>query len=908
MLLNRVRLGVAPSLFALSLFALVPPALAQDDFFFDESTPTPIEESVEVEPLREGEEASLTLPEEGVELDSVEVTGSRIKRVDFEGPLPVTQISRQDIDASGDISVGELLRDQSFNSFGSFTPASGFGGGAAGGQLLSLRGLGAERTLVLIDGRRLPAAPAFSGAAQNLSVIPIAAIERIEVLREGASAVYGSDAIGGVVNIITRKDFEGIQLSGQVERPSQAGGDGANSSIVGGVSNAQGNLFFALDHSQRDIIFSRDRAFTSGRTSPLGGPGSFRRIFADGSRGEWEPMQGCGDTPESSVGPVPELGAGTGCRYDFTRVAAETAATKRDTLTVNGNYFLTDTISGFARLMATRASSFGRFAPAPAFFPNFIQPGNPNNPTAGEAECGPEGCALDLAFRFTSLGNRDTFVDDDVRQSLFGLTGTFDYLGGGDWEVAVIDNRYKQSDIGLNYGLISNFLLASQVPEEEGGFNPFNPSAEAAEFVRHTISTDNLYVSRGADIKASLFEIPGLPFRLPVVVGAEYRDDQYRSQADAQSDAGNVFGSAGGSASGSRTYNAVFAETAVNLIDGLELGFALRRDEYSDFGAQVSPKVSVGYRPLDTLLLRGSFSQGFRAPDLDVLNRPGAQGFPFTIDTLRCQDAGGEGPLCAQVQRETNFTGNPALGPEESDNINVGFVYNVLDDLTVTLDYYRIELEDGIGNLAAQDVLDNEFRCAQEGRACDPAREGQVIRDADGTITLIVAPAANLAVQETDGLDLEVAYGFNAGRYGSFRLNTGFSYVFSFKEQTSPDGGLIEQTDTVGIPDYRGAASLTWIQGPLSSTLGVSHIAATKDCTTAQRDAASAACNRNFASFTKWDAQVNYSLPWQGVVGLGVRNLFDRDPSLSGALGQRYDITLHDLFGRVPYLRYTQTF
>lgn len=906
MALNRVRRDAAPLLLVLG--AAAPLAWAQDDFFFDDTTPAPIAESVEVEPIREEEAPSLTLDEGRVELDSVEVTGSRIKRVDVEGPLPVTQISRQDIDASGDISIGDLLRDQSFNSFGSFTPASGFGGGAAGGQLLSLRGLGAERTLILIDGRRLPAAPAFSGAAQNLNVIPIAAIERIEVLREGASAVYGSDAIGGVVNIITRKDFEGIQISGQVERPSQEGGDGASSSIVGGVSNSQGNLFFALDHSQRDIIFSRDRAFTSGRTSPLGGPGSFRRIFADGTRGEWEPMDGCGDTPESSVGAVPELGAGTGCRYDFTKVAAETAATTRDTLTVNGNYFLSDTVSGFARLMATRASSFGRFAPAPAIFFDFIQPGNPNNPTRNEPGCGTEGCALDLAYRFTSLGNRDTFVDDDVRQSLFGLTGTFDALGGGDWEVAVIDNRYKQSDVGLNYGLISNFLLASQVAEENGGFNPFNPSPEAAEFVRHTISTDNLYVSRGADLKASLFEIPGLPIRVPVVVGAEYREDDYRSQADAQSDAGNVFGSAGGSARGNRTYNAVFAETAINVLENLELGFALRRDEYSDFGGQVSPKLSLGYRPLNTLLLRGSFSQGFRAPDLDVLNRPGSQGFPFTIDTLRCQNAGGEGELCAQVQRETNFTGNPDLGPEESDNFNVGFVYNILDDLTLTLDYYRIELQDGIGNLAAQDVLDNEFRCAQEGRTCDPSREGRVIRGQDGTITLIVAPAANLAVQETDGLDMEVAYGFNAGALGSFRLNTGISYVFTFKEQTSPDGGLIEQIDTVGVPEYRGAASLTWIQGAVSSTLGVSHIAATKDCTPAQRDAASVACSRNFASFTKWDVQANYSLPWQGVIGVGVRNLFDRDPSFSRALGQRYDISLHDLYGRVPYLRYTQTF
>ena len=186
--------------------------------------------------------------------DKVTVTGSRIKRVDIEGPSPISVISREDIDATGDISVAEVLRGSSFNSFGSFKQRSG--SSAQSQSAVSLRGLGSQRTLVLVDGRRITGAPSLgAGSATNLNTIPLAAVERIEVLREGASAVYGSDAIGGVVNVILRKDYEGMQLTYDIGRPTQTGGDEESYSIVGGISGAKGNVTFGFSAEQKDIIF-----------------------------------------------------------------------------------------------------------------------------------------------------------------------------------------------------------------------------------------------------------------------------------------------------------------------------------------------------------------------------------------------------------------------------------------------------------------------------------------------------------------------------------------------------------------------------------------------------------------------------------------------------------------------------
>ncbi|MFM7627385.1 MAG: TonB-dependent receptor plug domain-containing protein, partial [Gammaproteobacteria bacterium] len=194
-------------------------------------------------------------------LDEVVVTGSRIKRENIESAaLPVTVITREQLDESGDTSVADFIRDLPFNSFGSLRQQSGNSGQSFAG--ISLRGLGEGRTLVLVDGRRAPVAPNV-GSAQDLNSIPLAAVERIEVITNGASAIYGSDAIGGVVTIITRKDFNGVQAVVGASDPRRSGGATEEGSLIFGASGDRGSLLAGVSYNHRDIIFQRDRSYSS---------------------------------------------------------------------------------------------------------------------------------------------------------------------------------------------------------------------------------------------------------------------------------------------------------------------------------------------------------------------------------------------------------------------------------------------------------------------------------------------------------------------------------------------------------------------------------------------------------------------------------------------------------------------
>ncbi|MCZ6500033.1 MAG: TonB-dependent receptor plug domain-containing protein, partial [Gammaproteobacteria bacterium] len=213
--------------------------------------------------------------EDIAEQDLVYVTGSRIRRVDIEAPQPVTVITRADIEASGEISISEVVRGSSINQIGSHKERSG--SSAQSVSVVNLRGLGSDKTLVLLDGRRMAGAPTFGeGSSQNLNIIPMEAVERIEVLRDGASALYGSDAVGGVVNIILRDDFEGVQIRARSSRPSQSGGDENAYSVLGGIGSGKGHIIFSLEHTEKTIVFDRDREFTSNLgLSSFGFPGSF---------------------------------------------------------------------------------------------------------------------------------------------------------------------------------------------------------------------------------------------------------------------------------------------------------------------------------------------------------------------------------------------------------------------------------------------------------------------------------------------------------------------------------------------------------------------------------------------------------------------------------------------------------
>ncbi|WP_192959150.1 TonB-dependent receptor plug domain-containing protein [Shewanella sp. FDAARGOS_354] len=311
-----------------------------------------------------------------VDADKVEriaVTGSRIQRTDMETSSPVTVISRAEIDASGTATVSDFVRNLSQNSFGSFREASGFGSGQSSQSTVSMRGLGSQRTLVLIDGRRMGSSVAFGGGTQNLNVVPMAAIERIEVLRDGASAVYGSDAVAGVINIITKKEFEGVEFDADLGATQHGGAEKSNARFTFGVNGEKTNMVASVEYYNRAALYDADRDYSDTLYSPHGWPGTGFYVDktkpvlgADGKpTGKYETVsfadERCGEGNSLVTG---SDGKQT-CSYNAAAESATMAAQERFSTFVKVDHELTEDINWTNRLMMSRVWTEGQYAAAP---------------------------------------------------------------------------------------------------------------------------------------------------------------------------------------------------------------------------------------------------------------------------------------------------------------------------------------------------------------------------------------------------------------------------------------------------------------------------------------------------------------------------------------------------------------
>ncbi len=898
--------------------------------------------------------------------DKVTVTGSRIKRVDIEGPSAVTVINRDDIDASGDISVAEVLRGTSYNTFGSFRASSGSSAQSQG--TVSLRGLGAQRTLVLLDGRRITGSPSFgAGSAANLNTIPLAAVERIEILRDGASAIYGSDAIGGVINIIMRKDYEGMQLTYQIGRPTQTGGDDDMYSIVGGVSGAKGNVTFGMEYEEKDIIFQGDRSFSATGLSSFGFPGSyFAFLTTNDPRNPAQAFQDDNDgdgTADSnlqstylSVGTFPDprcpanlgtdpdfpasVGVGTRCRYNYAGVAANEAANRTYNFFINANYDINETTTFFTRGVFSSNESFGRYAPAPFTSPlPSMSADNANNPTNGalnptntlgqpfpgqsvEADTDGDGVAdttvngpfdLTLFYRNVPGGFRDGNVQDTLVDYSAGVQGTVDWLGGMDWELAGQYSKQWSNNIGTGNGI--GPALQSDINDGNldvfGANTTFGPG-QAAVAQSSALNTTQENETRIAVVDGQVnFDAYQMKNgAIPVVLGFEYRDDKYVQDYDPQSNAGNVQGSAGGEdVSGARTVKSLFGETTIPILSNLEIGFAIRYDDYNDFGTTINPKASLAFRPIDSLLLRASYGQGFRAPSMTELYSGGSQSFNAGIDATRCAANPAGNPTTGRAQGDPNALpqgnpcrvtqyqnfqgGNTSLTAEKSDNWSAGVVWNPLDDLSLALDYYNIELDDEIGLPSMQQLLDEEFRLRQAGATGNTV--GKVTRLANGNIEFIDRLNANVGARKTDGFDFEGQYSFALGSTGDYRVNAQWTYVNEYERDFGDGQGF---TDPAAFdPKWKGNITVNWALGDFGANVTYEYL----DGSTYE------SLDASLDSWNSVDVQVYYNTPWNGTVTVGARNLFDEDPPTSANIGSPfYTNYLYDVYGRVPYVKYQQ--
>lgn len=833
-----------------------------------------------------------SLPVQAQTTERIEVTGSRIKRAEAEGALPVTVVTREQLDASGAVTVAEFVRNSTFSSAGQFRPQSGSSAQSFAG--VNLRGLGSNRTLVLVDGRRVAKAPNV-GDSVDMNSIPMAAVERIEILKDGASAIYGSDAIGGVVNVILRKDFEGVHLSAGQTFPSVEGGDREEYSAIMGVTSDKGRLVAGVSKTSRDITFVRNYpwGYTPGASSYSNG---MYQALSDGEGGWLPNISGGGHLGNAGNCDFADKGFyvdGTGrCRYDFNLVAADEAATSAESLFARGEIRLGSDWNAYMNASVTRNKSFGRYAPVPDSI--LITRGSVFDQTHtfkdGAVDIGDD--PYFLAHRFAAAGNRDTSTDGNLYDVALGVQGTF---GNFDLDFGVRRTESKQVETGR--GFIVKGLATAAI--NNGVYNvddPFTNSDTVLKSITTTTGRDSVF--QQSEIYASattdLFKMGGGAAKL--YLGAEARKEKYADLYDSLSEAGEVLGSSGSSAAGEREVSAFTAEAVFPITKQLEGSLAARYEEYSDYGSDFSPKASIVFRPMKEMTLRAAFGKGFRAPSLPELNQKPAFSADTVVDFRHCMADGGftEEECNEGVEFQINGLriANPELKSEKSTQFSLGAVWDVTPSLSVSADYWNIKIKNVISFISAQTIVNRDNGTDQ---LAIPAGLS-IRRDPNtGAILQIVSGSANEGTWQYSGLDLNVLFQHKYASFGNFRHEFNYSPVFEAKANGTDFNG------TFGTPKERASLSNGWKIGDFDFTWNINYIAKNGE----------KADGNYTGAYVTHDVQAAWNTPIKGSkLSIGAVNVTEKFPALVGSPYDQkpFNYYLYDAYGAQYYIRLEQKF
>ncbi len=804
--------------------------------------------------------------EDDSDIERIQVTGSHLKRVDAEGISPVMSIDRSMMERSGYNSVSDVLRDISANSFGSFREQSG--SAAAGAATVSLRGMGANKTLVLLNGKRLPV-DVFLGAV-DLNLIPMAAVERIEILKDGASATYGSDALGGVVNIITYRDYHGTEVSYNKSFTKYRGGETEDVNLITGTATARSSIVTVLSYRNNTGIFDRDRGFSAGGESLIGSPGSYK---PDGQ--PWRADANC------SPGDIRSLGDNEFCSYNFSQESMGLPDLRQLSGMTTFEYETDHDITVFGRVGVTNKRVNWQYAPAPGIFEGAI----------------PGGGTGDIRYRTVELGNR---VSEDESTAVGYQVGLRGDLGAKwDWEVTMDRNRVRYVSFGRSgYALESNLndLISN------GDFNPFaapgqreiNPGSLAtAEYVpwQDAVAHNTMYEAK---ITGELMEMGGGV--AGVALGVAMNEENFINRVDPLSERGEVFSSGGSSGQGGRTSRSAFIETILPLMKGLDVQLAARHDRFDDFGNTTNPKVGVKFQPLKELMFRASAGTGFMAPSLRDLYAAQSFGFPTFVDEVACANERAQGvanaPSCRPAQYRVQSGGNENLQEEKSKSVNLGVVFEPSRNFMTSLDVWQTNLDNVVG-IDYQDVTRAEMmglNLSQYGVS--------VARDDQGYIDLLTAPLQNLSRQEIRGFDLQ----FNLNIADFLRITYDYSHILHFRQEGFPGAGFMDMTEERnGYPDWRSSLNF---QFALSDNHGLGIL-----LRTIGTHKKSVPQEGDIPRYTEVDLTYNWRLAASTNVTLGIQNVtFSRPPLDNTNLNNQLNQELYNNRGPLAFVGIKQGF
>ncbi len=850
----------------------------------------------------EGEAGSAAADSESA---AILITGTRISGV--TPTSPVVSVDRTEIERGGYTTLQDLMARVPQN-FSGVTPATGTASGNVGlTTQLDIRGLGPQATLTLVNGRRTAGAAGNSGRAFDISMIPVAAIERVDILTDGASALYGSDAVGGVVNLVLRRDFEGAETSVQY---GLGRGDRENllvSQLVG-LNWSGGHMLAAFQYDRKDAVTSADLGIDSldfrprgggdFRTRNLGSPGTvvpagffqgqpFATLFGPGGSPVFSAMLPAGAGRDVQLSHL-----GLNQQSVFDPVPVDVVPSQRN---ISGYLTIEQEIGPitlFGDGVYARRRGRQRIIPQATFL--FVPPTNAFSPfnepvLVGYAltEFGPITASPESEGWFVNLGARGGFG------------------GGWTWELvgSASEDEFRTEVTSINVAEL-NRRLALADPAQ--AFNPFGDGSGQSPGVVDAIRTQSAFSgvsnmrSISGQTSGQLTEFPAGALRL--VLGGEYREEDVATQAQQTGGAPTFLFPAA-----DRNLQALFAEAYLPLFSSrnarpgfaeLALSAAGRWEHYSDFGDTFNPKLGILWRPASDVVLRASWGTSFRAPGLRELFALTRISPNFSVLDPRAPG----GPRTVFV--DFVFGGNPDLQPEKAETYTISAAYRPawLEGARIEASYFHTEYRDRIRG--SGDGLSAPFLLSIENQL----PPGIIVRRPDGSLQTLNLVNINTARTTISGIDVEAGYRWS-GPAGEFNLSALATHFFKFDEQLINGAPILGLAGQVANPaDWRARGSLSWTRGVLGASVSVNHTAGLDNLSPDPR-----IVRREVSSQTTVDVQLSLipqvqAGPLSGLsLRLGATNLFDaRPPFVDGASG--YDPRNHVLEGRTVYLRVTTSF
>jgi iron complex outermembrane recepter protein len=779
------------------------------------------------------------------EEQKIVVTGTRMKKIDINNLSPILSISSEDVDKLGYATVKDVIDGLTQNSGGTLDNSFTFGF-TPGASSVNLRGIGFGHTLVLIDGRRLPIYPIGIGGTNNfvdLSSIPVAFVERVDVLTDGASAVYGSDAVSGVINVITRKNIEGITLSYRTGDTSEGGFGSHRFNLLTGARNGDTQIDLIFDYWSQKALWATQRDYSSSDIANSRGQySSGGSSFYGLDTGNVYQDPNCGTVDDALAGDgIPNVDvnlfgqAETWCGFDRSGYRQLIAPQERASLMTRLSYEISSDLSFFSRIGYSRTQTNTQLEPVfygGSLFDGYgflidnngavLPAGAVNNPTTGTS-VEEQGVFI---RRLVEFGPRKTNIINQSYNFLAGLKGSI-ANGQYDWELGIAFNK-TALDTASN-----NILLSGLHAVVDDGLDLFQPiPAEYVDLLSYEAARNSFSSNRVIDFSIvgdldAGFDSGPVQFAFAI----EQVTEKYEDVPDIFVTRGDSFdGSSSGA--GDRKHLGIGAELSFPFSDNFNMDIALRWDDYDDdssVGSAFSPKLAMGYRPTKNILTRFSWGKSFRAPDMQRLFGGPTEGFTnisdpdFQVDSDGnfCPDPAND-PDCRAsfIESARVYTlANIDLEEEKGSNMNLGVVWEVNNDFSMSLDYFKIDMDNVVAAPSAQSIVNI---CAEFDLLCE-----LVIRDSGGTLTsgdsFIATFSFNLAEQNTSGLDYTANYQWQ-NTLGIFSSSLNTTWIRNFETKVTADSQAVDGINLGELPEFKTNITLDWQKDQWGATLRMNYV------------------------------------------------------------------------------------